>query len=146
MMTSALIRAAIRPPERVSQAKSAHCGETWSAREGGASAFQRSSACWCCDAKVVRGDIQSRPVCICLRSKRELKDAFACVENRECTRQLASESSSAAARRLGVQLVVSYVWNPGFTLPTGPAKPAGSGTGIPDRFGRKPVQTGRSQI
>ena len=35
---------------------------------------------------------------------------------------------------------------PGFKLPTGPAKPAGSGTGIPDRFGRKPVQTGRSQI
>ncbi|KAG2556158.1 hypothetical protein PVAP13_8NG063200 [Panicum virgatum] len=34
----------------------------------------------------------------------------------------------------------------GFKLPTGPAKPAGSGTGIPDRFGRKPVQTGRSQI
>ena len=33
-----------------------------------------------------------------------------------------------------------------FTLPTGPAKPAGSSTGIPDRFGRKPVQTGRSQI
>ena len=31
---------------------------------------------------------------------------------------------------------------PGFKLPTGPAKPAGSGTGIPDRFGRKSVQTG----
>ena len=28
----------------------------------------------------------------------------------------------------------------GFTLPTGPTKPAGSGTGIPDRFGRKPVK------
>jgi len=35
---------------------------------------------------------------------------------------------------------------PGFKLPTGSAKSAGSGTSIPDRFGRKPVQTGRSQI
>ena len=34
----------------------------------------------------------------------------------------------------------------GFNLPTGPAKPPGSGTGIPVRFGRKPVGTGRSQI
>jgi len=34
----------------------------------------------------------------------------------------------------------------GVMLPTGSAKPAGSGTGIPDRFGRKPVQTSRSQI
>ena len=34
----------------------------------------------------------------------------------------------------------------GFTLPTGLDKRAGSGTGIPDRFGRKPVQTGRNQI
>ena len=38
------------------------------------------------------------------------------------------------------------VSEPGFTLPTGLAKPAGSGTGIPDRFDRKPIQTGRSQI
>ena len=36
-----------------------------------------------------------------------------------------------------------YVSKPGFTLPTGPAKPAGSGTGIPDRFGRKSVETGQ---
>ena len=35
---------------------------------------------------------------------------------------------------------------PGLTLPTGPAKPARSGTGIPVRFGRKPVQTGWIQI
>ena len=28
----------------------------------------------------------------------------------------------------------------GFHLPTGPAKPPGSGTGIPVRFGRKPVE------
>ena len=35
---------------------------------------------------------------------------------------------------------------PGFLLPTGPAKPAGSGTGIPDRFGRKPVETGQIQF
>ena len=28
----------------------------------------------------------------------------------------------------------------GFKLPTGPAKPVGSGTAIPDRFGRKPVE------
>ena len=34
----------------------------------------------------------------------------------------------------------------GFTLPTGPTKPAGSGTGIPDRFGRNPVETGQIQI
>ena len=34
----------------------------------------------------------------------------------------------------------------GFNLPTGPAKPPGSGTGIPVRFARKPVGTGRSQI
>jgi len=31
----------------------------------------------------------------------------------------------------------------GFHLPTGPAKPPESGTGIPVRFGRKPVGTGR---
>jgi len=34
----------------------------------------------------------------------------------------------------------------GFHLPTGPAKPPGFGTGIPVRFGRKPVSTGRIQI
>ena len=35
----------------------------------------------------------------------------------------------------------------GFHLPSGPAKPSGSGTGIPVRFGRKPVGTpGRIQI
>ena len=28
----------------------------------------------------------------------------------------------------------------GFKLPTGPAKPAGSGIGIPDRFGQKSVE------
>ena len=32
------------------------------------------------------------------------------------------------------------VLGPGFHLPTGPAKPPGSGTGIPVRFGRKPVE------
>ena len=37
-------------------------------------------------------------------------------------------------------------FHPGFNLPTGPVKPAGSGTGIPDRFGRKPVETGQIQI
>ena len=31
-------------------------------------------------------------------------------------------------------------------LPTGSAKPPGSGTGIPVRFGRKPVGTGQIQI
>ena len=31
---------------------------------------------------------------------------------------------------------------PGFNLPTGPVKPAESGTGIPDRFGRKSVEIG----
>ena len=35
---------------------------------------------------------------------------------------------------------------PEFHLPTGPAKPPGSCTGIPVRFGRKPVGTGRIQI
>ena len=34
----------------------------------------------------------------------------------------------------------------GFLLPTGPTKPAGSGTGIPDRFGRKPIETCQIQI
>ena len=34
----------------------------------------------------------------------------------------------------------------GFHLPTEPAKPPGSGTGIPVRFGRKPVGTGGIQI
>ena len=34
----------------------------------------------------------------------------------------------------------------GFKLLTGPAKPPGSGTGIPVRFGRKPIGTGRIQI
>jgi len=34
----------------------------------------------------------------------------------------------------------------GFHLPTGPTKPPGSGTGIPVRFGRKPVGTGGIQI
>ena len=42
-------------------------------------------------------------------------------------------------------------WQPavagsGFHLSTGPAKPPGSGTGIPVRFGRKPVGTGGIQI
>ena len=35
---------------------------------------------------------------------------------------------------------------PGINLPIGPVKPAGSGTGIPDQFGRKPVETGQIQI
>ena len=30
----------------------------------------------------------------------------------------------------------------GFALPTGPVKPARSGSGLPDRFNRKPVETG----
>ena len=34
----------------------------------------------------------------------------------------------------------------GFNLPTGSVKPAGSGTAIPDRFGRKSVETGQIQI
>ena len=34
----------------------------------------------------------------------------------------------------------------GLTLPTGPAKPARSGTGIPVQFSRKPVGTGEIQI
>ena len=34
----------------------------------------------------------------------------------------------------------------GFNLPTSPAKPAESGSGIPVRFGRKPVGTGQIQI
>jgi len=34
----------------------------------------------------------------------------------------------------------------GFHLTTGPAKPPGSGTGIPVRFEQKPVGTGRIQI
>jgi len=34
----------------------------------------------------------------------------------------------------------------GFHLPTGPAKPPGSGTGIPVQFGRKPVGTDQIQI
>ena len=31
---------------------------------------------------------------------------------------------------------------PGFTNPTGPVKPPPSGSGLPDRFDRKPVKTG----
>ena len=36
--------------------------------------------------------------------------------------------------------------SPGFTFPTGPAKPEESGSGIPARFGRLPVGTGQIQI
>ena len=32
--------------------------------------------------------------------------------------------------------------SPGLIIPTGAVKPAGSVSGIPDRFDRKPVQTG----
>ena len=35
---------------------------------------------------------------------------------------------------------------PGFTFPTGLAKPEESGSGIPVRFGRLPVRTGQIQI
>ena len=47
--------------------------------------------------------------------------------------------------QISAQLAESDIW-PGFYLPTGPAKPVRSGTGIPVRFGRKPVGTGGSQI
>jgi len=40
---------------------------------------------------------------------------------------------------------VRVLW-PGFNLPTGPAKPVLSGTGLPVRLGRKPVGTGGIQI
>ena len=41
--------------------------------------------------------------------------------------------------------LLSCVWLAGFYLPTGPVKPARSGSGLPDRFDRKPVETGQIQ-
>ena len=46
-------------------------------------------------------------------------------------------------------LAAELLWvtsHAGFNLPTGPAKPPGFGIGIPVRFGRKTVGTGRIQI
>ena len=35
---------------------------------------------------------------------------------------------------------------PGLSKPTGPVKPVRSGSGLPDRFDRKPVETGQIKI
>ena len=37
------------------------------------------------------------------------------------------------------------MFEPGFTLPTGPVKSARCGSGLSDRFDRKPVETGQIQ-
>ena len=42
--------------------------------------------------------------------------------------------------------IKSRTRRPGFTNPTGPVKPPPSGSGLPDRFDRKPVETGWIQI
>ena len=36
-------------------------------------------------------------------------------------------------------------WRAGLSKPTGPVKPERSGSGLPDRFDRKPVETGQIQ-
>ena len=52
-----------------------------------------------------------------------------------------SPSNNSIKRSISSRWLMRSVYTrAGFTLPTGPAKPAGFGTGIPDRFGRKPVQ------
>ena len=46
-------------------------------------------------------------------------------------------------RLVGTQ---TQVLHPGFTIPTDPVKPSPSGSSLPDRFDRKPVETDQIQI
>jgi len=76
---------------------------------------------------------------------------FPILTTRACCEACGNLKAAFLVAVVSFQWFCNYPWClklvfPGFTIPTGPVKPPPSGSGLPDRFDRKPVETGWIQI